>query len=544
MQNLFELLVQSQNLYNQKVFLQMRAGAGEKWQRISFRQLRDSSEALARAFKAQGLNQGDHVVLLSENLPEWGIAFFSVLRVRGVVVLLDKLLKREEIQAIVEIVKPKLAIASKQFLNVFVEMNLRIPILLLDGEDKRVTPLARGIEQGLRAPALGTLSATPDSTAVMIFTSGTTGKPKGVMLSHQNFISNLLSFTKMFPAAFFHSNFLSILPLNHAFELTAGFLTPLYGGGTVTYADSLKPSHLLKTMQEASSQIVLAVPAFLEMLHRNILLQVHHSRALERKFNLALKLASLFPSQTFRRWLFRDIHALFGGKLDYFVSGGAPLSGELQAAFEKLGFTVIQGYGLTETAPVLTVNPFHRTKRNSVGKAIPGVDIKIEGEREGEILAKGSNVMKGYYEDQEGTALVMQDGYFRTGDVGYLDKDGYLYISGRLKNLIVTSTGKKVFPEELEEKLKMVPYIKEVCVLGRRSGVEEDVVAVVVPDALRLEAEGVPQAEVRGKIWEGIKKVNATLADYKRVKNLILFEGEFPKTPTLKIKRRELEQQI
>ncbi len=541
MQNLFGLLEQSANRYGDKVFCQIREK--DNWQRLSFRQLRDSAEALARALKSQGFGTGDKIAVISENRPEWGIVFFAVLRIDAIVIPLDKLLKKDEIQSILEKGEPKLLICSAHFLDVLSQIPLKIPILCLDENPSKFPTLAHGVERGLQSPELGQPLSTSESTAIMIFTSGTTGNPKGVMLTHGNFLSNVESFFKLFPASFFKSNFLSILPLNHAFELTGGFLTPLYGGGTITYQDSLKPTHVLQTMRDTATRIMLTVPAFLEMLYRNLLHQVGQSEAKQKKFNFALKLASLCPAQGFRRWLFREIHAVFGGDLQYFVSGGAPLSGEVQEAFEKLGFTVIQGYGLTETSPVVTVNPFHRTKRNSVGRPVPGIEVRIEGE-EGEILVKGPNVMKGYYKDPEATEAVFKEGYFATGDIGYVDRDGYIYISGRLKNLIVTSAGKKVFPEEIEEKLKAVPYVKEGCILGRKTGLEEEVIAVVIPDQDKLKQNETPRGEVRGILWEGIKKMNGTMADYKRIKDLIVWEGEFPKTTTLKVKRRELEQLI
>lgn len=542
MRNLSELLYQSAERFGNRITSQIREGEG--WRKLSYRQLRDASEALARALKAKGFGSGDAIAILSENRPEWGLAYFAIGRIDSVVVPLDKLLKKHEMQNILESSSTKLILTSAHYLNLIRELPLNIPVISLDPVEAGASTLAHAIEEGLQYPALGNPISTPDSIAMMIFTSGTTGNPKGVMLTHGNLLSNVDSLGKIFPASFFESNFLSILPLNHTFELTAGFLTPLRGGATITYQDTLKPPHVLQTMRDTGTRVMLTVPAFLEVLLRSITQKVEEHPQKRKKFKLARRLARLLPFQSFRRWLFKDLHHVFGGHLQYFVSGGAPLSGEVQEAFEELGFTVVQGYGLTETSPVLTVNPFYRTRKYSVGRPLPGVEIRIDGEPDGEILAKGPNIMKGYYNNPEATAEVMREGYFCTGDIGYFDREGYLYISGRQKNLIVTSAGKKVFPEEVEEKLKSVPYLKEVCVLGRKSGVEESVLAVVIPDQDKLKADDIPVGEIRGRIWDEIKKINAAMAEYKRVKDLILWEGEFPKTTTLKIKRRELERLV
>ncbi len=543
MKHLFELLEQSASYFGDKAALQIQNE--NEWRRLTYRQLRDSSLLLTRAFKKKGFGEGAAIAILSENRPEWGVAFFSILRSGCVVVPIDKMLKKDEVQNILEKSEARLILTSNNFLSLLAQIPLKIPVLCFDEGNSDISSLSRGIEEGINAPDLGNLIPDPDATAVMIFTSGTTGDPKGVMLSHKNFLSNVESFSKVFPSEFLRSQFLSILPLNHTFELSGGFLAPLLGGGTITYMRSLKPDQILETMRQTSTEIMLTVPAFLSLLYHQLLHQLSEEQ--KRKMKFALKASSLIPVQTFRRWIFKEVHHHFGGNLRYLVSGGAPLSGEIQDFFEKLGFVVLQGYGLTETSPVLTVNPLHRPKKNSVGRPIPGVEIKIvipEGEKEGEILAKGDNIMKGYYKNEEATREVMEDGYFHTGDIGYFDKDEYLYITGRLKNLIVTSSGKKVYPEEIEHKLQHLPYIKEICVLGRKSGLEEEVTAVVIPDREHLAKDKISSEEEKRILWEEIKKINLTVADYKRVKDLILWEGEFPKTTTLKIKRKELERMV
>lgn len=542
MRNLFQLLEQSAEKFGDKIFSQIREG--ENWRRLSFKELHSQAEALAQALKAHGVKDGDSIALLSENRPEWGIAFFAILRVGGVVVPVDKLLKKEELFGILEDAESKLIIASGTYIPLLSEYPGKVPLLSLDEIDPSQPAISREIEFGRKSPMLGTFHKNREAVAVMIFTSGTTGTPKGVMLTHGNLLSNIEAFSALFPPTFFQSNFLSVLPLNHAYELTGGFLTPLAGGGAITYQASLKPANILETMRETKTRIVLTVPAFMEAIYHAVQREINISPALRKRYKLGRMLSTIFPFCGFRRWLFRELHQAFGGELRYFISGGAPLSGDLQSAFEKLGFTVIQGYGLTETAPVLTINPFHRTKRNSVGRPIPGVELKIDGSPKGEILVKGPNVMQGYYKDSETTQAVMKDGYFKTGDIGTLDSDGFLFISGRVKNIIVSSTGKKISPEELEDRLKTIPYIKEVCVVGRKQDGDERTVALIIPDAERLASANIPIEQTQSVIWESVKKINLTIADYKRVREIVLWNKEFPKTTTMKIKRDELQKEL
>lgn len=532
MQSLFEIMEHGAALFGARAACQMRETGRRR--AISYKQLRDTSEILARSLSTYGLRKGDVVALLSENRPEWGIAFFALQRLGVIVVPLDKLLKMNELQIQLEQCDAKLIIASRSFIGLLSDMPTKIPLFSLDEEKEAMPTLPLEIEHGLHAPEIGNPEITQDSPAVMIFTSGTTGDPKVVMLSHGNLISNLESLFKIFPPYFFQSNFLSILPLHHAFELTCGFLAPLSGGGTITYQSSLKPSQILETMRETKTEIMLAVPAVLEALARLIDRQ---------KSAVELSLAGFLPFFA-RRWLFREIHAAFGGRLRYLVSGGAPLSASVQEIFERLGITVIQGYGLTETAPVLTVNPFYRTRRNSVGRVIPGVEVKIAPD--GEILARGPNLTAGYYKNRKATQEAIRDGYLSTGDLGYFDENGYLYISGRKKNLIVSSTGKKILPEEIEEKFKENPVIQEICVMGRKTEGKEEVTAVIRPDLERLAAEGIVEdkAQIWNRMWREVRKVNAVLADYKRVKKIFLWEKEFPKTTTMKIKRSDLQREV
>jgi long-chain acyl-CoA synthetase len=352
--------------------------------------------------------------------------------------------------------------------------------------------------------------------------------------------------------------FLSILPVNHLFEITGGFLGPLYYGCTITYCQSLKPTELLKAMQQTGTTVMLVVPLVLKMLHDGIFRRVEglppgQRRMFQSLFNFSKRLDRL--GVPLGRLVFKSVQRQFGGRLRAFVCGGAPLDPELAYDFSALGLIVLQGYGLTETAPVLTANGLKANRIGSVGKPLPGVEIMIVRETpnapDGEIVARGPNVMRGYYKNPEATAEVLRDGWFHTGDLGYFDRDGFLFISGRKKSLIVTGGGKKVQPEEVEELLSRSPFIKEVCVIGRpaigglKVGTDE-VYAIIVPNEDQFKAVNKPFDEVtiRRVLVEELSGLGKELADYKRPVGFEVWKEELPKTATRKIKRLEVRNRV
>ncbi len=353
-------------------------------------------------------------------------------------------------------------------------------------------------------------------------------------------------------------HFLSILPLNHMLEITGGLFGPLYAGGEITYCDSLKPTTIMELMKETKTSVMLCVPLVLKMFHNGIFKKIADlPQGQKTLFDFLFALSKVLLKLNIRtgKLFFGKIHRQFGGQLRCFVSGGAPLDPLVELDFNALGFSILQGYGLTETSPVITVNNFHERKYGSVGKPLPGIEVKIltnseTGGAEGEIITKGPHVMKGYYRNEAKTLEVLRDGWFYTGDIGYFDRDGFLYISGRSKNLIVLGAGKKVFPEEVEEVMGESQCIKEICVLGRiatkgmRKGCEE-VYAVVVPnlDNFPFEQRGNKTA-VREKISAEITRLGQKLADYKRIIDFEMWEEELPKTSTRKIKRKVLLDKI
>ncbi|MBI5308659.1 MAG: AMP-binding protein, partial [Planctomycetes bacterium] len=384
-----------------------------------------------------------------------------------------------------------------------------------------------------------------DEIALIIYTSGTTGNPKGVMTTFGNLVFQVSSFERLMNLDS-HDTFLSILPLNHLLELTEGFLGVLHAGGRICYSKSLHPQEIASIMKERKITYMITVPMFLKMLKGSIEKEIRRMKGINKKlFDVCFGLSQYMPYGV-RKVLFRKIYDQFGGKLKGFISGGAPLDPEVGRFFDSVGLPVFQGYGLTETSPVIAVNWPGSNRLGSVGKSIPGAYVRIlkqdESQEEGEIITKGPHVMKGYYKRSELTAEVIDDArWFHTGDLGKIDKDGFLYITGRIKNLIVLGGGKKVHPEEVEAVLSESSLIKEVCVLGKKAtsgskeGTEEVAVVVVPADSLRKKEE--KAEKIQHEIEEEIDRLSQNLAAYKRPSKIFIHMDDLPKTATRKIKR-------
>ncbi|MFA6169517.1 MAG: AMP-binding protein [Candidatus Margulisiibacteriota bacterium] len=477
-----------------------------------------------------GLVRGDRVVIMAENRPEWPIAYLAVTTLGGIVVPIDAVLKPEEVAALLADCRPKFALVSQKISAAHQGTFAGLHLILME----RIFDLPAAA-----APERPVLSG--DDPASIVYTSGTTGSPKGIVLTHRNFCSNADSVASLFKITT-SDNMLSVLPLSHTFEMTAGFLAPFSRGCCVTYADSLKSNILLKIMQETGITIMCGVPLLYQIFYEGILRQAEESGK-RRLFELLFKLSAFFNDSigiNLGRIIFGMVHRKFGGKVRFFASGGAAISPELVRNFSLMGFTILQGYGLTETAPIATVNTFAANRLGSVGKPIPGVQVRIDGkEGPGEILISGPNVMKGYYNRPDLTREVLAGNWLKTGDVGYYDQDGFLFITGRVKEIIVTGSGINVYPEELENRLNKLPGVLESCVIGQkiREGIRKEtelVVGVVVPK------EEISDDEIRRQVNE----LNKQLAEFKRIARLIIRRRELPKTRLMKIKRLEIKKEL
>jgi long-chain acyl-CoA synthetase len=522
--------------YSNRVMSKIKRGG--VWREYTFGEVLGYVRKMAEYLKEKGIKKGDFVALVSENRPEWGWGYLAIQWAGGTVIPLDARLTDVERRFLMDFAGVKGVICSRDYLMEMEEAKKELKfdfILSMEDLDK-IFEKYKGIDR---------VELNEEDLAEILFTSGTTGSPKGVMLTHKNIMSDLEGLYQIIDV---NENdvFFSILPLHHVYECTGGFLAPIYVGASVAYASSLRPNVMLEEMREIRPTVWLTVPLILEKIYQKILKTLNEQKGVKK---VLINLIKTFAKER----LSKRIKASLGlDRVRYVISGGAALPEWVSKGLEDLGFPILQGYGLSETSPILTLNPPHSPRNKSVGLPIPGVEIRLfeVNERgEGEIAAKGPMVMKGYYKNEKATKEVFYDGWFLTGDIGYFDEDGYLYITGRKKAVIVTKGGKNIYPEEIENKLTESPYIEEVLVFGAinpETG-EEEVQALVYPnlDEVRSVAHKMGRVPDDDFIYELISKeierLSKDLAPYKRIKRFALRYEEFPKTTTRKIKRHLFE---
>lgn len=540
----------------------MRIERGGRREQYTFEDVRELVYRAAGFLAYKGIKPGDRVMLVSHNMPEWGITYFGILKAGATAIPVDPANSVEEIA--------KFAL-SGEATAIVVSSRISAEKHNLPDVIKRIFSEAQSGENDLTPPPIWTFDEVfemPDETeearrlallpqkiignmvASLIFTSGTTGTPKAVMLSHKNF-TNMVSMLSSVLDMDITDGVLSVLPLHHTFEFSAGFLTPFSNGTQITYLDELTAEELSRAIEKGNVTGMVGVPALWEMLHRRI------KTRLREKGDWLADIADNMIE--FNAWLrdntpfnlgpiiFLPIHRGMGGKMRYLISGGSALSEKVQKDLHGLGFTILEGYGLTESSPVLTVaRPGNKLLKGSVGKPLPGVEVKIDNPDEngvGEILARGQNVMLGYYKNEEATEAVLSDRWLRTGDLGRIDEEGNLYIVGRSKEVIIDSNGKNIYPDEIEELYGKSELIKELSVVGLpdEDGGEK-IAALVVPD---YEKDiSLTRAEVNGKIEMHFREVSATLPFFKRVKVLHITPFELPRTATKKVRRPEVVEML
>lgn len=526
------------------------------FRKISYVELGRRTVDVSSDLIKRGIVKNDRIAIYCENRPEWSVAFFGIICSAAIVVPIDVKLSETEVQFILDNSQAKCVFVSEKYLKVLDGTRSSLPelkfIFCLDDSGRPDIIPIKNLK--LKEGEEKNRPVHEEDTALIIYTSGTTGVAKGVELTYKNLLFEVRALSEIIRYKI-GDQFLSILPLNHTLEITGGLIAPLYAGACITYCHSLRPSHILSLMRETRTVMMICVPLVLKMFHDALLDKVKKMSLIRQRVFMGLLSFSKYLLRfniRLGRFLFGAVHREFGGRMQGFVSGGAPLHTDVEVDFNALGFRVLQGYGLTETAPVIAVNTYKASRFGSVGKPLPGVEVRIakqkEDATEGEILTRGAHVMKGYFQNPEKTAEVLKEGWFHTGDIGYFDRDGFLYISGRIRNLIVLGAGKKVFPEEVEEVMSKSPFVKEICVLGRfasrgmRQGCEE-VYAVVVPntDAFITEERSNAQ-KIKDKITEEFSRLSRHLADYKRISDFEIWDQELPKTATKKIKRQAVAE--
>ena len=520
--------------------LVMRIERDGREERYTYGDFRECVLRAAAFLKSKGVALGERVALLSDNCPEWGMAYFGVVRTGAAVIPLEKDVGTEEIVRLLGLGEAKAIIISDDLLAQHTELKGALDDAVKIWTFADVFALTSEASEQKRIAELPK-TVSPGETASIIFTSGTTGNPKGVMLTHKNFLSLLAKLLTVYDITT-DDGMLSVLPLHHSFEFTTGFLLPLSRGAQITYLTEVNGDSVNRELKKGHVTCIVGVPALWDLLKRRIMGRFSdRSARLEELVNTLIDGNYLLRNDTplnFGPLLFLPVHAAFGGRIRYLISGGSALSPSTLKTFRGLGFNLNEGYGLTEASPVLTVTrPEGRVVSGSVGQPLPGVDIKIhDPDRRGvgEVIARGPNVMAGYYGNEKATAEALRDGWLFTGDIGRLDEDGNLYIVGRSKELIVARNGKNIYPDDLEELYANEHLIKELAVIGLPDGVSEQVAAVVVPN------RDANEEDLEKKIEAHVHDVSAKLPLYKRVKTLEITDVELPRTATRKVKRREL----
>lgn len=522
------------------------------WHTLSYRDVLRRSRHVAEVLHALHVRPGDKVGLFLPNVPEWPEIYFGIVGLGATAVPVDAKLTDQEVSHVLRDSECGVVFAADRAYPALRDVEERLPdlraaVLLGRGEAPAGKPARHVAYHDYATLVAAAASAhhgshaferhdpAPHDVASIVYTSGTTGRQKGAMLTHANFTSNVAACLAVIDLRA-DDSFLLVLPLHHVFSFTANLLVPFAAGGEISFVESLKT--VGENLREVAPTALIAVPLLIEKLHGRLM------AGLKRKPLAHL----LYRTNLLRGPIVRGVRKALGGRLRCIVVGGAPPDPRALREFLRLGVPILEGYGLTETAPVLTLNPLAAPRPGFAGKPLPGVELRIvnpNADGVGEIAARGPCIMAGYYRDPDATALVIRDGWFHTGDLGRLTSDGYLQITGRLKNLIVNREGKNIYPEEVEHAIAASPYILESLVLGYRGPDEtgERVGAIVVPDQQALDAlaarEGRPlgESEMRDLMVREVKRTVQAVAPYKRPRSIQIRNGEFEKTATAKIKR-------
>ncbi len=541
--NFVKLMQQKFNTYGSQKAISFKDG--ENWQSLSYTQLFELIKSLSNYFKKQGIKKGDRIAILSESRPGWVVAFFASMLSGAIVVPLEFKATLPELVPLASNSTPRIICTSINCIDKAIEIKSQVAsiekIFIVNNEKYSGEFLSL---YGLEKPTDNIIiDSKPDDTAMIVYTSGTTAAPKGVMLTYGNILSQLNDFDKAFNVSYLPNiSFLSIYPLDHIFQITVGLIAILYRGGEITYSIEFHWHELIEIMRKQRISMLVVAPNFLHVLKEKVEKEIFKSKMLQVFYRISKYIPTNFLLFTILgRILFIKIHNQMGGKLKGIMCGAAPLDLDIEKFFFRIGIPIFQGYGITECSPVISANSFTSYKISSVGKPLPSVSVKISKDKE--ILVKGPNIMKGYYNKPDLTSdAIDKDGWFSTGDIGKIDNNGYLYITGRLKDLIELSSGDKIQPEEVEAILSKSNKIKEICIIvnpvetGKRKGAE-DIIAIAVPcDKVRKNFDDNINA-IKKDIIEEINSFSQELSSYKRPHKVVIFGEDLPKTITGKIKR-------
>ena len=558
--DLKDMLKQTGEIYGDRPAYKFKTEEKGKFKTISHKEFREEIDCLGTALIQMGLKD-KRIAIISENRYEWELAYLAITAGTGVAVPLDKALPDNELESLILRSEVEAIFYSKKYDVIMNQLrekkntNLQYFISMdLEDNESGIYSQNKLIEKGRKLIADGNrqyIDAKIDNKkmGIMLFTSGTTAMSKAVMLTHENIVTNLMDIATAFGLKE-TDVLLSFLPLHHVFECTVGFLYPISIGACICFCEGVK--HMADNIKEFKITAMISVPAVFDIIYRKVM------KSIEKKGKLPTVKKGIKISQFLlkikidvRQKLFREIHESLGEDLKLVVTGGAALDSETEKGFSELGFDLVQGYGLTETSPVIAAETPKYRRLGSIGKKFASVDVKIDNPDEegiGELMVKGPSVMIGYYANEEATKQALEpDGWFHTGDLAKIDKDGYIYISGRKKSVIVLNNGKNVFPEEIETLLNKVEGIKESFVYEKTEpdGDVKVCAKIVYDKELIKELYNIEGEEaIKEFLWEKVKEVNKLMPKYKYVREMIISEEELIKTTTLKIKRHEEMKKI
>ena len=510
-----------------------------------------------KAFATELLNKGledKKIVLIGNNRYEWCISYLAITSANMIIVPLDKALPDNEIENLVTRSEAEVAIFDKKYIEVMkklkndTDVNLKLLVCMDDIKDDGMEEFSQLMQKGEELVKNGDdryekVEINPEKMSIMLFTSGTTNLPKAVMLSQKNICANLSDFAswvKLYPT----DTLLSFLPIHHTFECTVTFLYGFYSGCTVAFCDGLK--YIQKNLAEYKVSVFVAVPLVLETMYKKIQKAIR-DQGKEKLMNRMIKISNglLKCKINLRKIIFKQILDNFGGNLRVVLYGSAPMDKETIVGFNNFGIALVQGYGLTETSPVIAAETDKEKMPGSVGLALPSLNVKIENpdeNGEGEILVKGPSVMIGYYHNEEENKKAFIDGWFRTGDYGYITKDGFIYVTGRKKDIIVLKNGKNVYPQEIEFLINKLPYVTESLVYQREKDKTDTMLCAKIvydKDMIKEKLGEKTEKEYKDHIWEEIKEINKQLPVFKHIKQITITTEPLIKTTTQKVKRYE-----
>lgn len=546
-----DMIVKSAAKYKNKIALEDLAKTPINY--LSYDELISSILSFGSALKELGLQERSHIAVLGENRVQWALSYLTCMCFNYVVVPVDRNLTNNEIINIIYESDTDAVVFSSDFESLFEEKHSVLKKVKhyinmdLSSPKSFFKSMPQLISKAKKLSLSNLPRISPADPAEIIFTSGSLGRAKGVVLSQGNIASNLMAMVSsilIYP----EDKFLSVLPMHHTYECTCGMLCPLYCGASAHYARSLRT--IVDDLTNVKATVMLGVPLLFDKMFKRIYKQINEDKVKSKIIKPLIKVTDVFSLigwKNSKKVIFAELHKKFGGSIRMFIAGGAAPDPKVAKGLREFGFTFVQGYGLTETSPIVALNRLKSLKDDAAGIPLPNLQIKIENPDEdgiGEILVKGPSVMLGYYKNQKLTDESFTDGWFNTGDLGCFDKDGFLHIPGRKKNVIIANNGKNVFPEEIEDILNRNPFIQECLVYGEKDAKHDEAIAVqIVTDAeafieySQKNNISITEELIYNLIDEAIKEANKELASYKQIKKFYIREKEFEKTTTQKIKR-------